>query len=657
MLSLLWLIPVLPLAGFLVLALSGRYLGHRSIAVIGTGSAALSALIAILIGIDFIAAPPPGFVFRQEAWSWIAVAGFSPGIGFYLDALSLVMVLVVTVISFLIHLYSTEFMSGDEDYARFFAYMNLFVASMCILILADNLLFLYLGWEGVGLCSYLLIGFWYRDPANGRAARKAFIVTRVGDTAMAIGLFLLFTHLGTLDIQPLMQRAGQQWPEGAGLAIVTAALLLAGAVGKSAQLPLQTWLPDAMAGPTPVSALMHAATMVTAGVYLIARTHVLFTLAPAVQLAVAVIGALTLLLAGFSALVQTDIKRVLAYSTISQIGYMFLALGVGAWSAAIFHLMTHAFFKALLFLSAGVVIMSLHEEHNIFRMGALRKKLPVAFWTFLIGSASLAALPLVTAGFYSKDLILWRAWSSAGGNPWLWAAGWGGAILTGLYIFRVVFLVFFGEARTAAPPETRRPGPRITIPLIVLAAFSLVGGWIETPPFLGNLTLFSSFVQHALPPAQVVHDGKNDETILELLAIAASLGGIALAYLLFLRYPAFLHELMLIPALARIRQFWHLGWGFDRFYEFLFVRPYLWLASADRHDLIDNIYRMAFSCTLRWLQKIDRHDVIDKIYSGLAELCLFLHRGLSATQSGQVRRYSAAIAAGSIGIIFIGIFA
>ncbi|WP_025040707.1 NADH-quinone oxidoreductase subunit L [Nitrosospira briensis] len=657
MLSLLWLIPTLPLAGFLVLALSGRYLGHRSIAVIGTSSVALPALIAILIGIDFIAAPPPGFVFRQEAWTWIAVAGFSPGIGFYLDALSLVMVLVVTVISFLIHLYSTEFMIGDDGYARFFAYMNLFVGSMCILVLADNLLFLYLGWEGVGLCSYLLIGFWYRDPANGRAARKAFIVTRIGDTAMALGLFLLFTHLGTLDIQPLMQRVMQQWPEGSELAILAAALLLGGAVGKSAQFPLQVWLPDAMAGPTPVSALMHAATMVTAGVYLIARTHVLFSLAPPVQLAVAVIGALTLLLAGFSALAQKDIKRVLAYSTISQIGYMFLALGVGAWSAAIFHLMTHAFFKALLFLSAGVVIMSLHEEHDIFRMGGLRKKLPVAFWTFLIGSASLAALPLVTAGFYSKDLILWQAWSSAGGNPWLWAAGWGGAILTGLYIFRVVFLVFFGEARAATPPDTRRPGLRITIPLIVLAALSLVGGWIETPPFLGNLTLFSDFVQHALPPARVVHDGKNDETILELLAIAASLGSIALAYLLFLRYPAFLHGLMLIPALARIRKFWHFGWGFDWFYEFLFVWPYLWLAYADRHDVIDNIYKMAISFTLRWLQKVDRHDVIDYIYSGLAELCLFLYRALSATQSGQVRRYAAAIAAGSIGIIFIGIFA
>src|SRR4051794_29449219 len=439
----------------------------------------------MLVAISFFTAPPAGASYTQLLWTWIDIGGFRPQIGFYLDSLSLVMLLVVTFVGFLIHVYSAEFMIEDDDYSRFFAYMNLFVASMLTLLLGNNLLLLYLGWEGVGLCSYLLIGFWYRDPANGRAARKAFILTRVGDTAMSIGLYLLFTQLGTLGIQDLMQRASAQWSSGSSYAVVAAALLLVGAVGKSAQLPLQTWLPDAMAGPTPVSALMHAATMVTAGVYLIARTHVLFSLAPPVQLAVAVIGALTLLLAGFSALAQKDIKRVLAYSTISQIGYMFLALGVGAWSAAIFHLMTHAFFKALLFLSAGVVIMSLHEEHDIFRMGGLRKKLPVAFWTFLIGSASLAALPLVTAGFYSKDLILWQAWSSAGGNPWLWAAGWGGAILTGLYIFRVVFLVFFGEARTATPPETRRPGLRITIPLIVLAAFSLVGGWIETPPFFG----------------------------------------------------------------------------------------------------------------------------------------------------------------------------
>ena len=283
---------------------------------------------------------------------------------------------------------------------------------MLVLVLADNLLLLYLGWEGVGLCSYLLIGFWYRDPANGYAARKAFVVTRIGDTAMAIGIFLIVQHLGTLDIPQVLERAGAQWTPGGTLAVTVAALLLGGAVGKSAQLPLQTWLPDAMAGPTPVSALIHAATMVTAGVYLIARTHTLFTLAPPVMFAVAVIGAATLLVAGFSALVQRDIKRVLAYSTISQLGYMFLALGVGAFSAAVFHLMTHAFFKALLFLGAGAVILALHHEQDMGKMGGLKRELPIVFWTFLAGSAALAGLPLVTAGFFSKDLILWHAWLS-----------------------------------------------------------------------------------------------------------------------------------------------------------------------------------------------------------------------------------------------------
>ena len=357
------------------------------------------------------------------------VGGFAPEIALYLDALSVVMILVVTIVSFLIHLYSAEYMAEEEGYSRFFAYMNLFVGSMLVLVLADNLVFLYLGWEGVGLCSYLLIGFWYKDAANGRAAMKAFIVTRIGDTAMAIGLFFLFNNLGTLQIQELMRRAVEQWPVGSTAAIAAAALLLGGALGKSAQLPLQTWLPDAMAGPTPVSALIHAATMVTAGVYLIARTNVLFTLAPPVQFAVAIIGCATLLMAGFSAMTQFDIKRVLAYSTISQIGYMFLALGVGAWSSAIFHFVTHAFFKALLFLGAGVVIMGLHEERDMFKMGGLRKQLPVTFWTFLVGAASLAALPLVTGGFYSKDPILWHAWLSQRGGLWLGIGGVVGALL------------------------------------------------------------------------------------------------------------------------------------------------------------------------------------------------------------------------------------
>lgn len=628
MLPLLWLVPLLPLSGFVLLTLTAGLLARRGITWVGAGSVGLAALVALGIGVDFITAPP-GLTFHQAGWIWLDVAGLTPRMGLYLDALSLVVIFVVTVVGFLIHLYSTEFMADDAGYSRYFACMNLFVAAMCVLVLADNLLFLYLGWEGVGLCSYLLIGFWYRDPANGLAARKAFVVTRVGDAAMALGLFLLFTHQGTLEIQPLMQRATQHWPPGSGLAVAAAALLLCGAVGKSAQLPLQTWLPDAMAGPTPVSALIHAATMVAAGVYLIARTNVLYGLAPFVQLAVAVTGALTLLLAACSALAQSDLKRVLAYSTISQIGYMFLALGVGAWSAAIFHFMTHAFFKALLFLAAGAVIAALGDEHDIWKMGGLRKKLPVVFWTFLIGSASLAALPLVTAGFYSKDLILWQSWSAARGSPWLWGAGWVGAILTGLYVFRVVFVVFFGAAKTEVG---KRPGWRSCAPLLVLAILSVIGGWLELPSYLGNVPLFSTFVEQALPTTALVH-GTDIEALLAWLAVAASLGSIAAAYLLFIRYPGALERLARYPSAVKLHAFWRAGWGFDWLYDHVLVRPYVGVARADRHD------------------------VIDRIYGGAAALCLDLHRWLSAGQSGHVRRYAAAVAAGGVIAVAIALFA
>ncbi|MBI2877983.1 MAG: NADH-quinone oxidoreductase subunit L, partial [Candidatus Tectomicrobia bacterium] len=421
MMEWLYLVPLLPAAGFLILVLFGSSISRGAIGAVGSGSIGAAFLVASLVGWDFLMNPPPSGIFRQVVATWMNTGGLRVEFGLYLDPLSLVMVGVVTFVGFLIHLYATQSMADEEGYARFFAYMNLFVAFMLTLVLADNLLFLYLGWEGVGLCSYLLIGFWYQERKNGLAAQKAFIVTRVGDTALALGLFLLFVNLGSFDIQQILSGASTRWPVGSTLAVLTAALLLGGAVGKSAQLPLQVWLPDAMAGPTPVSALIHAATMVTAGVYLIARTHTLFVLAPPVQFAVAMIGAATALLAAFAAMAQEDIKRVLAYSTMSQIGYMFLALGVGAWVAAIFHLMTHAFFKALLFLSAGVVIDALHHEHNLFKMGGLRKQLPSAFWTFLIGAAALSSLPLITAGFFSKDQILWAAWSSRMGSTGLWA--------------------------------------------------------------------------------------------------------------------------------------------------------------------------------------------------------------------------------------------
>ena len=628
-LSLLWLVLALPFAGFVVLAVAGSRFSRRAVATIGTGTIGLSALLAIIVGLGFTSAPTPGHAFQQTLWTWVQVGSLSVGMTLYLDALSLVMVLVVTVVSFLIHLYSVGFMTDDEGYRRFFAYMNLFVGSMLALVLADNLLFLYLGWEGVGLCSYLLIGFWYRDPANGRAARKAFVVTRVGDTAMIVGLFLIFTSLQTLRIPDVAQHAAQQWPVGSTIAVTAAALLLAGALGKSAQLPLQVWLPDAMAGPTPVSALIHAATMVTAGVYLIARLHVLFSLAPVVQGAVGVIGAATLLLAGFSALTQWDIKRVLAYSTISQIGYMFLALGVGAWGAAIFHLMTHAFFKALLFLAAGVIITALHHEQDMSRMGGLRRQFPVAFWTFLIGAASLSALPLVTAGFYSKDLILWSAWSSPGGSVWLWAAGVVGALLTALYTFRMVFLTFFGAARQTAH---WRPGPSMRIPLVALAALSIVGGFVELPAPWGNLPLFTRFMSVVLPVPSVVRGSPGTELALQTVTAAVSLAGIYLAYLFYLRRPGFVQSIGSNGIGAGLGRFWLSGWGFDWLYDRVLIGPYTWLAHRGRDD------------------------VVDRAYQGISQLLVLAHQELSQTESGRVRTYAMSIGIGAAIIVFAVVF-
>ncbi len=639
MFSLLWLVPALPLAGFLTLTLFGRHFPRKVTALIGVGSVALSAIVAILISATFLFAPPPDHTYVEAFWTWIQVGGFAPDVAFHLDPLSLVMMLVVTFVGALIHLYSSEFMIDEEGYARFFAIMNLFVSSMLILVLADNLLLLYLGWEGVGLCSYLLIGFWYKDPANGRAARKAFIVTRIGDTAMIIGIFLLFDNLGTLQIQTLMQRATEQWAVGSGLAIAAALLLLGGAVGKSAQLPLQIWLPDAMAGPTPVSALIHAATMVTAGVYLIARTHALFALAPGVQLVVAIIGALTLLLAGFSALTQRDIKRVLAYSTMSQIGYMFLALGVGAWSAAIFHFMTHAFFKALLFLSAGVIVLRLHREHDIFKMGGLRKELPLTFWAFLIGASSLSALPLVTAGFYSKDLILWSTWSSSAGGPWLWAAGLVGALLTSIYAFRVIFIVFYGEpgplVKEASP--IRRPGLAMRIPLIVLAVLSVVAGFLNVPETLGNLPLFSNFMHMILPPYPVspARGGRVGEAVLQVVAALVSLGGVGTAYILFRRNRQLTQAVVRTPIGQALQRFWAVGWGFDWLDNELIVLPFVWLATIDKDDIIDRVYT-----GIAWLVE-KAHWVLGLTQTGP-------QREGTPQRGGTIRRYAVGIAIGAV---------
>jgi NADH-quinone oxidoreductase subunit L len=621
MLRLLWLIVAIPFASATLLALFGSRLSRRAIAFLGAGSVGLAAFFALFIGASFLMSPPTGNAYTQHLWVWMESGGFRPEIAFYLDPVSLLMLLVVTVVGFLIHLYSVEYMRDDEGYARFFAYMNLFVASMITLVLANNLLLLYLGWEGVGLCSFLLIGFWYKDPANVRAASKAFIVTRFGDTTFAIGLFLLFTHLGTLDIQQLMYRAAQ-WKPGSNIAIAAAALLLGGAVGKSAQLPLQTWLPDAMAGPTPTSALIHAATMVTAGVYLIARTHVLFILAPAVQFAVAIIGTTTMLLAAFSALTQRDLKRVLAYSTISQIGYMFLALGLGAWSAAMFHFMTHAFFKALLFLTAGVVIHAVHEQ-DIFHMGGLRSALPLAFWSFLIGGSALAGMPLITAGFFSKDLILWQSWAGPNGNAWFWGAGMAGALLTSLYTFRLILLVFCGPHRAHAKAGN---GYAVRISLIALCLLSLIGGYVDTPPHLGGVPVLSNFLNSALPSLQELHSGPVTETITALYASAMFALGLGFAYLFFgSRHVRF-------PTPNALQRFWLEGWGFDRLYDRLFIRPFQWLTRKVAGDLAD------------------------LPINGLARWAVTISNLLRQTQTGHLRWYATGLVMGTIVILAIAFF-
>jgi NADH-quinone oxidoreductase subunit L len=622
MLQLLWLVVAIPFVSAAFLALFGASLPRRVVAILGAGSIGLSTFFTLLIGAAFLISPPANNAYVLHLWTWMSSGEFHPEIAFYLDPVSLLMLLVVTFVGFLIHLYSVEYMHNDEGYARFFAYMNLFVASMITLVLANNLLLLYLGWEGVGLCSFLLIGFWYREPQNVRAAGKAFIVTRFGDTAFALGLFLLFTRLGTLDIQEVMHRAAVQWSPGSGIAVAAAALLLGGAVGKSAQLPLQTWLPDAMAGPTPTSALIHAATMVTAGVYLIARTHVLFTLAPSIQFLVALIGAATMLLAAFSALAQRDMKRVLAYSTISQIGYMFLALGLGAWSAAMFHFMTHAFFKALLFLAAGVVIHAVHEQ-DLYRMGGLRKELRLAFWSFVIGGSALAGLPLITAGFFSKDLILWQSWAGPNGSPWFWIAGMTGALLTSLYTFRMILLAFYGPQQAHAEAVS---GVAVRISLIVLCFLSLVGGYVDTPPDFGGVPALSNFLNGVLPPLEELHSGPINETITALSASTVFALGLGLAYLLF--GP----QRSRVPAHNFLERLWLAGWGFDWIYDKLFVRPF------------------------QWLTRKSTRDIVDVPINGLAQVTILSYRALRLTETGRVRWYATGLAMGTVVILAIALF-
>ncbi|MFC0225395.1 NADH-quinone oxidoreductase subunit L [Serratia aquatilis] len=608
--NLLYLTILLPLIGFLLLAFSRGRWSENTAATVGVGSIGLAALVTVYVAIDFLGQKAAGVqLFEQNLWNWMTVGNFNIGVTLVLDGLSLTMLSVVTGVGFFIHMFASWYMRGEEGYSRFFAYTNLFIASMVILVLSDNLLLMYLGWEGVGLCSYLLIGFYYKDPANGAAAMKAFIVTRVGDVFLAFALFILYHELGTLNIRELMVLAPQKLVVGDTAITWATLMLLGGAVGKSAQLPLQTWLADAMAGPTPVSALIHAATMVTAGVYLIARMNGLFLMAPEVLNLVGIVGGVTLLLAGFAALVQTDIKRVLAYSTMSQIGYMFLALGVQAWDAAIFHLMTHAFFKALLFLSSGSVILACHHEQNIFKMGGLRKSIPLVYVCFLVGGAALSALPIVTAGFFSKDEIL--AGAMANGHINLMIAGLVGAFLTSLYTFRMIFIVFHGEEKIKA-----HAGKGIThhLPLLVLLVLSTFVGAMIVPPLQGVLP----------ETAKLTH---GSVLTLEITSGVVAIVGILLAAVLWLGKRSLVNSIAKSAPGRFFSTWWFHAWGFDWLYDKVFVRPYLGIAKLLRSDPLNSMMNLPAMFS-RWG-----------------------NQGLTVSENGQIRWYIASMGVGAVVVL------
>jgi NADH-quinone oxidoreductase subunit L len=582
--SLLWLVPALPLAGFVLNGLFGRLLGKRGVSVIGPGAVGGAFAVSLAIFATLARLPVELRAFRQTVFSWIEAGDFSAAAGFVVDPLSATMMLVVTGVGFLIHLYSVGYMHGEDTrgYARYFAYLNLFTFAMLILVMADNFLLLFVGWEGVGLCSYLLIGFWFQNADFAEAGKKAFIVNRIGDFGFLIGIFLIFWSFGSVAFGDVLPRAEEVL--GGDTALWIALFLFVGAVGKSAQIPLYVWLPDAMAGPTPVSALIHAATMVTAGVYMVARTHAIYELAPAVLGLVAGIGAATALFAATIGLVQTDIKKVLAYSTISQLGYMFLGVGVAAFGAGIFHLVTHAFFKALLFLGAGSVIHALDGEQDLRRMGGLRRRLPLTWMTMLAATLAIAGIPPL-AGFFSKDEILWAAWD--GGHRVLWAVGWVTAGLTAFYMFRLFFLTFHGAYR--GDPDVERHAhdapPSMAIPLSILAVLSVVGGWMGIPAVIGERIggignafehwlepVFADAPAHGALGTEGVHAAPGIEFGLMGASVAVALLGILGAWQLYLRRPE-------VPRLiaARLRGPYqvllHKYWV-DELYDLVIVRPY-----------------------------------------------------------------------------------
>ncbi len=598
----LYLIPLFPLIGFLINGLVGKRIGKPMVSMIGCLSVGSAFLVSLLSFNELLQLDPHQRQLVNHLWTWMSVGAFKVEVNFLLDQLSGVMILVVTGVGFLIHIYSTGYMHEYESYWRYFAYLNMFVFFMCCLVLGANYLVMFVGWEGVGLASYLLIGFWYKGMENAEAGKKAFIVNRIGDFGFALGMFLMFWTFGSLSYLEVFPKALHLFEQGhlllnAPVVVAICLLLFVGATGKSAQIPLYVWLPDAMAGPTPVSALIHAATMVTAGVYMVARSNILYTLAPTASLVVALVAAATALFAATIGILQNDIKKVLAYSTVSQLGYMFIGVGVTAYWAGIFHLMTHAFFKACLFLCSGSVIHAMGGDQDMRNMGGLAKKMPITYVTMLLATLAIAGLPPL-AGFFSKDEILWKAFT----YPYfptmgkiIWFMGTLGAGITAFYMFRLIFMTFHGDFR-GTPEQAHHlheSPPSMTVPLIILAALSVVGGWIGIPHLIGHAlnhhapvpNLFETFLEPVFEHSEHIVSTKGMihhypawlEWSLMGLSVAVALGGIAMAFHIYIRR---FHELpaRLAKQYAIHYKLVYNKYYVDEIYYYIFVLPIYYLS-------------------------------------------------------------------------------
>ena len=633
----LWIIPLLPLLGSAINGLLGAKWSKPVINSVALGSTGLSfacALEAVREFLDYFAQNHQPYV--KQFFDWIVAGNFRAGFDLQLDQLTVVMLLVVTGVGFLIHIYSTGYMAHEEGYYRFFSYLNLFMFFMLILVLAANYVLLFVGWEGVGLCSYLLIGFYFLRKSAADAGKKAFIVNRIGDFGFMLGMFLLFRTFHSLDFGTVFAAASK--PEVAieplgtfGTITVACLLLFVGATGKSAQLPLYVWLPDAMEGPTPVSALIHAATMVTAGVYVVARSHILFTHAPTAMYVVAIVGCATAFFAATIGLVQSDIKKVLAYSTVSQLGYMFLGCGVGAFGAGIFHLMTHAFFKALLFLSAGSVIHAMGGEQDMWHMGGLSKKIKITFVCMLFATIAIAGFPPFAA-FFSKDAILFAAYNSESGGKALYTVGLLAAVLTSFYMFRLIWLTFFGEKRYDEHHVHVHESPlNMTVPLMILAFLSLTGGWVAAPALWGGKDYFAEFLSPVFGAGEAAggEASASLEHILSLVAVIAATAGLLVAWQMYKKNvqqgkSEGLHKLL------------YNKYYVDEIYQAAIVSPLVWLSR--------NV-----------LWKVVDAGVIDGTVNGVAHGAEAVGDTLRHTQSGNTRSYAVWVIVGAL-VIFAIIF-